>query len=70
MKNYDDRGSCFALSESYKASQNNALVRKPNSFIFVVKLTNQTIPTFSGIFVLILNKRLLITSIIRSSQRG
>ena len=40
MKNYDDRGSCFALSESYKASQNNALVRKPNSFIFVVKLTN------------------------------
>ena len=30
----------------------------------------QTIPTFSGIFVLILNKRLLITSIIRSSQRG
>ena len=40
MKNYDDRGSCFALSESYKASQNNALVRKPNSFILVVELTN------------------------------
>lgn len=53
-----------------KASQNNALVRKPNSFMLVVELNMQTIPTFSGIFVLILNKRLLITSIIRSSQRG
>lgn len=53
-----------------KASQNNALVRKPNSFMLVVELTYADDTDVQWHFVLILNKRLLITSIIRSSQRG